>query len=322
MLPPFITLNSNDLTPTHNIYSTFNTFIKIMDVTAYTVKYIEQELPCELISWLSYIFFPAIIAVLSSFHIVVSGFTAIPIYFWTLVWHPDGRSIPDMLRNPEGNGRLIRYNNDCNRLRWRERSRPVPRWARRTRLRQIRMHMPNEKETLPIKGYDSRLCMFSYYQIHPTSIDKTAGGPLSEDGVTAKVSETMCYHSIRAGSCLSFGAKLLRKAHPKTPHRGFISSALVLISTLGILGILSIMACHRIYLYSSSSVGGGKSESSLQGIPGISEGNASIIGTSEGGTLGVSEGANAFGFTTSFADVDTEKLNTQIYFDLTLNFCL
>jgi len=184
------------------------------------------------------------------------------------------------------------------------------------------MHMPNEKETLPIKGYDSRLCMFSYYQIHPTSIDKTAGGPLSEDGVTAKVSETMCYHSIRAGSCLSFGAKLLRKAHPKTPHRGFISSALVLISTLGILGILSIMACHRIYLYSSSSVGGGKSESSLQGIPGISEGNASIIGTSEGGTLGVSEGANAFGFTTSFADVDTEKLNTQIYFDLTLNFCL
>ena len=99
-----------------------------------------------------------------------------------------------------------------------------------------------------------------------------------------------------------------------------MSSALVLISTLGILGILSIMACHRIYLYSSSSVGGGKSESSLQGIPGISEGNASIIGTSEGGTLGVSEGANAFGFTTSFADVDTEKLNTQINFDLTLNF--
>jgi hypothetical protein len=133
-------------------------------------------------------------------------------------------------------------------------------------------------------------------------------------------SKITCHQSIRTGFYLSFGAKLLRKARPKTPHRGFISSALVLISTLGIFGILSIMACHRIYNHSSSSEGGGKSESSLQGIPGISEGNASIIGTSEGGTLGVSEGANAFGFTTSFADVDTEKLNTQIHFDLTLHF--
>jgi hypothetical protein len=63
------------------LYSTFNTFIKIMDVAAYTAEYIEQELPDELISWLSYLFFLAIIAVLSSFHTVVSGFTAIPIYF-------------------------------------------------------------------------------------------------------------------------------------------------------------------------------------------------------------------------------------------------
>ena len=56
--------------------------------------------------------------------------------------------------------------------------------------------MPNEKETLPIKGYDSRLCMFSYYQIHPLSINKTAGGPSSEDGITGQVSETTCYQSI------------------------------------------------------------------------------------------------------------------------------
>jgi len=105
-----------------------------MDVAAYTAKYIEQELPGELISWLSYLFFPATIAVLSSFHIVISSFTAIPIYCWTLVWHPDGQSILDMLCNPEGNGRHIRYNNNCHHLRWRVRSQPVPRWARRTHL--------------------------------------------------------------------------------------------------------------------------------------------------------------------------------------------
>jgi hypothetical protein len=67
------------------LYSTINTFIKIMDVAAYTAEYIEQELPGKLISWLSYLFFPAIIAVLSCCHIVVSGFMAIPICFWTLL---------------------------------------------------------------------------------------------------------------------------------------------------------------------------------------------------------------------------------------------
>jgi hypothetical protein len=62
--------------------------------------------------------------------------------------------------------------------------------------------------------------MFFYYQIHPTNINKTAGGPSSEDGITAKVSESTCSQSIQNGSCLSFGAKLLCKAHPKTPHSG------------------------------------------------------------------------------------------------------
>ena len=81
------------------------------------------------------------------------------------------------------------------------------------------------------------------------------------------------------------------------------------------------MACHQIYARNGSSEGGGKSESSIQGIsPGISEVNASIIGTSKGGTLGISEGANAFGFTTSFADVDTEQLNTQIRCDTDSSF--
>jgi hypothetical protein len=171
--------------------------------------------------------------------------------------------------------------------------------------------MPNEKECLPIVGYDLRLCIFSCYQIHPTSIKKTAGGPSSEDDVTATVSETTSYHSIRTGSCLSFGAKLLRKARPKTPHRGFISSILVLVSTLGILGILSFMACHRLYVHGSSSEGGERSlGDSLQGITSASEGDS----------FGVSEGANAFGFTTSFADVDTEKLNTQVHFDTDSTF--
>jgi hypothetical protein len=86
--------------------------------------------------------------------------------------------------------------------------------------------------------------MFTHYQNNLTSINKTVGGASSEDGVSAKVSESTSHQSIQHGSCLSFGAKLLCKARPKTPHRGLISSFVVLLSTLCILGILSIMACH------------------------------------------------------------------------------
>jgi hypothetical protein len=89
------------------LLSSIKTFTKILDIAAYTAEYIEQDLPSKLISWLSCLFFPAIIAVLYSCHLAVSGVMAIPIYFWTLFWHPDGCSIFDMLCNPEGNGRLI-----------------------------------------------------------------------------------------------------------------------------------------------------------------------------------------------------------------------
>jgi hypothetical protein len=136
--------------------------------------------------------------------------------------------------------------------------------------------------------------MFSYYQIHPTGINKTAGGPSSEDGVTASVSETTSHQSIRSGYFLSFGIKLLCKGRPKHPQRGFISSFLIFITTIGIFGILSIIACHQIYAHSGSSEGGQP---------------ASLICPFEGGTVGISEGANALGFTTSLADIDTEQLN-------------
>ncbi len=100
--------------------------------------------------------------------------------------------------------------------------------------------------------------MFSFYHIHPTSINKTAGGPSSEDGVTAKVSEMTCHQSIQHGSCLSVGAKLLHKARPKTQHRGLISSCLILI-------------------FRSSK--GGVSNALLQGISGTSEGDTSMLDT-------------------------------------------
>jgi hypothetical protein len=160
--------------------------------------------------------------------------------------------------------------------------------------------------------------MFSHYQIHLTCINKTASGPSSEDGITTKVSKATHSQSIQHGSSLYFCAKMLHKAQPKTPHCGLISLFLVLLSTLGILGILSVMAYHQFYVHNGSSKGGGISKGSPQGISGASKGDASIFGTSKGDSIiSAFEGDifGAFGFTTSFADVISEQLNTQVHFD-------
>ncbi len=163
----------------------FLSTIKLLVNTAsQTVHYVEHDFPDELLSWLSYLFYPAISSMLSNLHIAISGIMAIPIYFWTLFWHTDGCLIIEMLCNPEGNGCFVQYKNDVNCYCWRERSRSAPWRAQQTRIRCIWICLSNQSDTGPIWGYDSRLCMFSHYQIHLASINKTAGGALSEDGVS------------------------------------------------------------------------------------------------------------------------------------------
>jgi hypothetical protein len=88
-------------------YSTIKIFTKFMNAVAYTLYYIEHDFPSKLLSWLSYLFFPGIIAMLSSCHFMVRKNMTIPIYFWMLLWHPDGHPILDMLCSPEGNSRLV-----------------------------------------------------------------------------------------------------------------------------------------------------------------------------------------------------------------------
>ncbi len=127
------------------------------------------------------------------------------LYFWNLLWHPNGHSIIDMLQNPEGHGRMISSNtNPCCR-RFREQARPVPRWVWWRKPSQLRFCWSSiAPDKNPMRGYDSRLCMFSYYQIHPSSINKNNRGSSSEDGVTANVkSNTMKWHPRLALNLLS-----------------------------------------------------------------------------------------------------------------------
>ena len=77
-----------------------------------SINYIKHDFPDKIISWLSYLFYPAISSMLLPFHVLFSRIIVIPIYFWTLLLHLDGRLILAMLCNPKGNGRLIQYNSD------------------------------------------------------------------------------------------------------------------------------------------------------------------------------------------------------------------
>ncbi len=180
---------------------------------------------------------------LSSCYLLFYGLLLIPICSWKLLFHPDGCSILDILQNPEVYGQFVWYNDDEDQHRWRERACFVPGWAQCKRQCCIYIRCSNtSSDANPIQGYASRLCMFSFYQIHPTSINKTDDGPSSKDGVMNKVSETTRSISVHNRSHLSLGAKLLCKLHLKVPPQGIISSFLVFLSRLGILAILSAIA--------------------------------------------------------------------------------
>jgi hypothetical protein len=81
------------------------------NVIDYVVKYLGQDFPMELFGWLGYIFIPFIIHILCGCFAFIQGMFLVPLYFWNLIWHPNGESILDMLQNPEGNGQFISSNN-------------------------------------------------------------------------------------------------------------------------------------------------------------------------------------------------------------------
>jgi hypothetical protein len=61
----------------------------LIDAASQTVNYVKHHFPDELMSWLSYLFYPAISSMLSNLHIAISGIMAVPIYFWMLLCNPD-----------------------------------------------------------------------------------------------------------------------------------------------------------------------------------------------------------------------------------------
>ncbi len=227
------------------LHTTIKIFIAFM-TASYAATYMENDFPLEAMTWLSYLYIPAIGSMLSSCNILFCGLLWIPIYSLKILFHPNGRSLLNILQNPEGHGQFVWYNDDKNQHCWRERAHFVLWWAwHRCQCCKYSWWSNTSSDTLLIQGHNLRLCMFSFYQLHPTSINKTDGGPPFEDGVTNKVSVTTRSISVHHRSHVSVGVKLLHKLHPKVLPQGIISSFLVFLSTLSILAILSAIACHQ-----------------------------------------------------------------------------
>jgi hypothetical protein len=85
-------------------YFIIKTSFAPMNFIGYFFKYLEQDFPVELFGWLGYIFIPSLTAILQGYIAFTQGIFLVPLYFWNLLWHPNGRSILDMLWNPEDHG--------------------------------------------------------------------------------------------------------------------------------------------------------------------------------------------------------------------------
>ncbi len=87
------------------------------------------------------------------------------------------------------------------------------------------------------------------------SINKTDGSSSSKDGVTANVRSKINSWQPQFASSLLSGIKIIRKAQPKQPPRGLISSFLVLLMTIGIIMTLTGIKCLEIKALSTASEG-------------------------------------------------------------------
>jgi hypothetical protein len=91
-----------------------------MTIAGYIIHYFGQDLPIELLHWKGYIFIPIISTTLLHCHSFFYGIVSIPVYYWNLFWHPNGRSIIDMLQDPNRKGQMVIYNKQEHCHRWRE----------------------------------------------------------------------------------------------------------------------------------------------------------------------------------------------------------
>ena len=126
----------------------------------------------EIFKWNHYLITPLYQLLLTICTELIYDVTIAPIYLWKLCWHPKGRSIWQILNDPEGGAVRIEttVNPDGTES---EKTRHIARPESKTMMRKRKGRSKGRKiEVELIKGYPSDLYMHSYYQSDPTSINQ------------------------------------------------------------------------------------------------------------------------------------------------------
>ena len=305
---------------------------------------VSADLFLESFNWTFYVMAPIIWLLISCVSEILQSALFVPKYAWDLFWHPDGRSIFRMLSDPEGKlDRLDDYKFDKHSKRSKASMHTHPRkWRRSWRsIKHDKSYTSTPTSFLDrgppgkIVGYDSSLCMFSYYQMDRENINRCqTGSPRCDNDATKDATESASAFTEYYASTYFSATKIFCLKRPKEPPDGYIASLMVLIATIAIFSSFTIIASIRLSLMPRKKKRRRRRKRSSEAAARIrlkkgirkeayhdaENGRDQFHDSSEyqSDTAAVSsksEGVSHKVFTTSLADVDLETLNTQVPFD-------
>ena len=128
----------------------------------------------------------------------------------------------------------------------RNRRNEIARKERRSRLHRNRFDGPGVRHER-IKGYDSRLCMFSFYQMDRANINKCSGNPSKEnESSTESLEETMAWTYYFASTFESVIDIIFRERPRKPPDDRFITATAMLLLPVACISTLVFMSGCRL----------------------------------------------------------------------------
>ena len=202
-------------------------------------EWIHDDLQRELLDWLSYLSWPIIGLLITFGAELIWLFTAPPIYFWKLCWHPDGRSILQMLQNP-------RFVTEKCEGKIYHRRRPLSRRERRRRVKRNALNCNSVFPSPEIRGYDAELCMFSYYQLDRQNINKTRCDRTAEDGTSIDPLEDTMALTLYFASTYLTAIDIIFPKRPRKPPDGRISESLAFLTIVTCISTLAIYAGFKL----------------------------------------------------------------------------
>ena len=290
-------------------------------------RYFREKIPIEIMDWIFYFSWVPIALAICSTTSFIQTTLAIPIYAWKLFWHPDGRSIFAILSDPCGHDSPSTHlplscSNEIQPLHRFSRRRETPRFQRRHNMHSSR-----------IVGYDSELCLFSFYQMNRENMNRCEhGSPQCDDSTVLEAARDTCILTEYCASTFFSACKIHFGTRPLKPPDGFFAALFVMglavcfYSIFTFFGVWNIISRKPSWLRTKKKRRKRSQEAIRRKKARRRLLRAKLASPSEGERvcpadtcIPCSEGArdtsSILANVTSLADVDTETLNTQVPFD-------